>query len=157
MSHVLIVEDEAHLANGLRFNLEAEGHAVTVVRDGESALSLLLGEWKDGRLENEMEKEIDAVVLDVMLPGKDGFAVAAELRAAGHFVPVLMLTARGRPEDVLRGFESGADDYLPKPFELSVLLARLHALLCRREWFHRDQSNVADKEAEQITPIDDGP
>jgi DNA-binding response OmpR family regulator len=143
MSHVLIVEDEAHLANGLRFNLEAEGHAVTVVRDGESALSLLLGESKDGRLENEMEKEIDAVVLDVMLPGKDGFAVAAELRAAKNFVPVLMLTARGRPEDVLKGFASGADDYLPKPFELAILLARLQGLLRRREWLRDSQAEPA--------------
>jgi len=147
MSAVLVVEDEQHLADGLRFNLEAEGYTVQTVSDGEAALSLLV----------DQQQSYDALVLDVMLPGKDGFAVAAELRAAGHFVPVLMLTARGRPEDVLRGFESGADDYLPKPFELSVLLARLHALLRRREWFHRDQTNVADKEAEQITPIDDGP
>src|SRR3989441_688167 len=148
MSHVLIVEDEAHLANGLRFNLEAEGHAVTVVRDGESALSLLLGEWKDGRLENEMEKEIDAVVLDVMLPGKDGFAVAAELRAAKNFVPVLMLTARGRPEDVLNGFASGADDYLPKPFELPILLARLQGLLRRREWMRQSQASGSTSAAQ---------
>jgi DNA-binding response OmpR family regulator len=143
MSHVLIVEDEAHLANGLRFNLEAEGHTVTVVRDGESALSLLLGKWKGGRLENEKEKEFDAVVLDVMLPGKDGFAVAAELRAAKNFVPVLMLTARGRPEDVLKGFASGADDYLPTPFELAILLARLQGLLRRREWLRASQAEPA--------------
>ena len=151
MSHVLIVEDEAHLANGLRFNLEAEGHAVTVVRDGESALSLLLGEWKDGRLENEMEKEIDAVVLDVMLPGKDGFAVAAELRAAKNFVPVLMLTARGRPEDVLKGFASGADDYLPKPFELAILLARLQGLLRRREWLRDSQAEPTTSKSKPYT------
>ena len=143
MSHVLIVEDEAHLANGLRFNLEAEGHTVTVVRDGESALSLLLGPRKNGRLENEKEKEFDAVVLDVMLPGKDGFSVAAELRAAKNFVPVLMLTARGRPEDVLKGFASGADDYLPKPFELAILLARLQGLLRRREWLRASQAEPA--------------
>jgi DNA-binding response OmpR family regulator len=143
LSHVLIVEDEAHLANGLRFNLEAEGHTVTVVRDGESALSLLLGERKDDRLEIEKEKEFDAVVLDVMLPGKDGFAVAAELRAAKNFVPVLMLTARGRPEDVLKGFASGADDYLPKPFELAILLARLQGLLRRREWLRASQAEPA--------------
>ena len=148
MSHVLIVEDEAHLANGLRFNLEAEGHAVTVVRDGESALSLLLGEWKDGRLENKMEREFDAVVLDVMLPGKDGFAVAAELRAAKNFVPVLMLTARGRPEDVLKGFASGADDYLPKPFELAILLARLQGLLRRREWLRQPARAKSTADAE---------
>lgn len=131
MSAVLVVEDEQHLADGLRFNLEAEGYTVKTVSDGEAALSLFFDEHQN----------YDALVLDVMLPGKDGFTVAAELRAAGHFVPVLMLTARGRPEDVLRGFESGADDYLPKPFELTVLLARLNALLRRRQWFDRDQRN----------------
>lgn len=147
MSAVLVVEDEQHLADGLRFNLEAEGYTVKTVSDGEAALSLLVDE----------QQPYDALVLDVMLPGKDGFTVAAELRAAGHFVPVLMLTARGRPEDVLRGFESGADDYLPKPFELSVLLARLNALLRRREWFDRDQTKGADKDAEQTTPVDSDP
>jgi DNA-binding response OmpR family regulator len=124
MSAVLIVEDEQHLADGLRYNLEAENYEVEVVGDGEAALELLL---------NERER-YDAVVLDVMLPGVDGFSVAAKLRAEGQFVPVLMLTARGRPEDVLRGFESGADDYLPKPFDLSILLARLSGLLRRRAW-----------------------
>jgi len=137
MSAVLVVEDEQHLADGLRFNLEAEGYTVDAVSDGESALSLFF----------DKRQTYDALVLDVMLPGKDGFTVAAELRAAGYFVPVLMLTARGRPEDVLRGFESGADDYLPKPFELSVLLARLNALLRRRQWFHQDQTPRADSEA----------
>jgi two-component system, OmpR family, alkaline phosphatase synthesis response regulator PhoP len=132
MSAVLIVEDEKHLADGLRYNLEAEGHTAEWVADGEAALSLLL----------ERRRRFDAVVLDVMLPGKDGFAVAAELRRAGHFVPVLMLTARGRPEDVLRGFESGADDYLPKPFELSVLLARINGLIRRRAWFQLDQGDA---------------
>lgn len=124
LSRVLIVEDEAHLANGLRYNLEAEGHTVKVVGDGESALTSLL----------DKKQDFDAVVLDVMLPGKDGFTVAAELRASRNFVPVLMLTARGRPEDVLKGFASGADDYLPKPFELAILLARLQGLLRRSEW-----------------------
>src|SRR5512132_2406365 len=125
MSAVLVVEDEQHLADGLRFNLEAEGYTVDAVSDGETALSLLV----------EKRRNYDALVLDVMLPGKDGFTVAAELRAAGQFVPVLMLTARGRPEDVLRGFEAGADDYLAKPFELPMLLARVQGLLRRREWF----------------------
>ncbi len=127
MSRVLIVEDEAHLATGLRFNLEAEGHAVKIVGDGEAALEVLL----------EKHEEFDAMVLDVMLPGKDGFAVASELRAAKQFIPVLMLTARGRPEDVLKGFASGADDYLPKPFELPILLARLQGLLRRRQWMQQ--------------------
>jgi DNA-binding response OmpR family regulator len=130
MSHVLIVEDEAHLAKGLQYNLEAEGHSVAVVGDGERALDLLLGK-------SAAPAAFDAVVLDVMLPGKDGFTVAAELRAAKQYVPVLMLTARGRPEDVLKGFASGADDYLPKPFELPILLARLQGLLRRREWMQQ--------------------
>jgi DNA-binding response OmpR family regulator len=124
MSRVLVVEDEAHLAQGLRFNLEAEGYAAEVVSDGEAATDRLLG-----RKEN-----FDAVVLDIMLPGKDGFRVVSELRAASNYVPVLMLTARGHPEDVLKGFASGADDYLAKPFDLSILLARLQGLLRRSEW-----------------------
>lgn len=124
MSRILIVEDEAHIASGLQFNLEAEGHSAQVVGDGETALDLLLNKKVD----------YDAVVLDIMLPGKNGFDVATELRSAKNFVPVLMLTARGRPEDVLQGFASGADDYLPKPFELAILLARLQGLLRRREW-----------------------
>lgn len=124
MSRVLIVEDEVHLAHGLQFNLQAEGHATEIAADGETALDLLL----------ERREEFDAVLLDVMLPGKDGFMVASELRAAQNFVPVLMLTARGRPADVLQGFASGADDYIAKPFELPILLARLQGLLRRREW-----------------------
>src|ERR1700726_3297062 len=136
MSHVLIVEDEAHLAKGLQFNLEAEGHSVAVVGDGERALDLLLG--RSGE-----PTEFDAVVLDVMLPGKDGFAVATELRAAKQYVPVLMLTARGRPEDVLKGFASGAADYLPKPFELPILLAPLQGLLCGREWVGQSPAGKA--------------
>jgi DNA-binding response OmpR family regulator len=135
MSRVLIVEDETHLAKGLRFNLEAEGHSVEVVGDGEDALALLLpGHGAENGSAAAIGKPFDAVVLDVMLPGKDGFVVASELRAAQNYVPVLMLTARGRPEDVLKGFASGADDYLSKPFELPILLARLQGLLRRREW-----------------------
>ncbi len=128
MSVVLIVEDEQHLAEGLKFNLEAEGYTAEIAPDADSALRLLLGS----------KRKYDAVLLDVMLPGKDGFALASELRLAGQFVPILMLTARGRREDVLRGFEAGADDYLPKPFELTILLARLRGLLRRREWIEQD-------------------
>lgn len=134
---VLIVEDELHLAEGLRFNLEAEGYEAEVVDTGEAALRHLLG---GGR-------HFDLVVLDVMLPGKDGFAVAAELRQAKQFVPILMLTARGRPEDVLRGFAAGADDYLPKPTELAILIARIGGLLRRSQWIRRaqDQYSFAGK------------
>ena len=145
MSAVLVVEDEQHLADGLRFNLEAEGYTVNTVGDGESALALLVDE----------KQRYDVLVLDVMLPGKNGFAVASELRAADQFVPILMLTARGRPEDVLRGFEAGADDYLAKPFDLSVLLVRLKALLRRREWFHRDQTAGVEKTPEPEKHIDE--
>ncbi len=121
---VLIVEDELHLAEGLRFNLEAEGYQVQVVETGEAALAVLLTE----------APALDVVVLDVMLPGKDGFTVMSEMRQAGQYIPTLMLTARGQPEDVLRGFAAGADDYLTKPFELAILIARIRGLLRRREW-----------------------
>jgi|ERR1051326_894237 DNA-binding response OmpR family regulator len=147
MSRVLIVEDEAHLAKGLQFNLEAEGHSVEVVGDGESALEELLRPAGNGK----NAPEFDAVVLDVMLPGKDGFAVASELRAAKNFVPVLMLTARSRPEDVLKGFASGADDYLPKPFELPILLARLQGLLRRREWSRMSSTQAPQVETDQFS------
>jgi DNA-binding response OmpR family regulator len=130
MSRVLVVEDEAHLAQGLRFNLEAEGYAAEVVGDGESATDRLL----------EKKESFDVIVLDIMLPGKDGFSVVSELRAARNYVPVLMLTARGRPEDVLKGFASGADDYLAKPFDLSILLARLQGLLRRSVWMRAQVS-----------------
>jgi DNA-binding response OmpR family regulator len=120
---VLVVEDEAHLAQVLQFNLTAEGYDVEVAGDGESALRAL----EDG-------SEFNAVLLDVMLPGKNGFAVVEELRRQQNFVPVMMLTARGRPEDVLEGFAAGADDYLAKPFDLSILLARLNGLLRRMAW-----------------------
>lgn len=123
---ILIVEDEAHLADGLRFNLEAEGFIAEVVADGEAALGTLA------------ESSYDAIVLDVMLPNVDGFEVARRLRERSDFTPILMLTARGRPEDVLRGFESGTDDYLPKPFDLDIFLARLKGLLRRREWLQKE-------------------
>jgi DNA-binding response OmpR family regulator len=131
---VLIVEDEHHLAEGLRFNLEAEGFEAEVVDTGEAALARLAGPER---------RPYDVVVLDVMLPGKDGFAVVSELRAAKQFVPVLMLTARGRPEDVLKGFGAGADDYLPKPSELAILLARIKGLVRRSSWMRRARDSYA--------------
>jgi len=132
MSRILVVEDEEHIAQGLRFNLEADGHQVDVEGDGDDALTRLL----------DSGPPYDAVILDVMLPGRDGFSVVAALREAGEFVPVLMLTARGRPEDVLRGFESGADDYLPKPFELAILLARVRGLLRRSRWAREEPADA---------------
>lgn len=135
MSRILIVEDEAHLAQGLRFNFEAEGYTVQTTDRGEDALTRL----------TEKKEEFDVLVLDVMLPGKDGFEVARELREAKNYIPLLMLTARGRPEDVLKGFESGADDYLPKPFNLTILMARVESLLRRKNWTHNTNSITADR------------
>lgn len=129
-SRILIVEDEKHLADGLRFNLEAEGYEVEVVMDGGAALELLVAQ----------NKQFDAIVLDVMLPEVNGFIVAQTMREAENFTPILMLTARSHPEDVLRGFEAGADDYVPKPFELAIFLARLKGLLRRRDWIQREKA-----------------
>jgi DNA-binding response OmpR family regulator len=129
MSSVLIVEDEKHLADGLRFNLEAEGYTVSVVETGEAALETI----------TKQPGHFDVMVLDVMLPGKTGFEVISELRMGGQFLPTLMLTARGHPDDILKGFAAGADDYLTKPFDLSILLARIQGLLRRREWLAPQQ------------------
>lgn len=144
MSKVLIVEDEQHLADGLRFNLEAEGYQVDVVDSGEAAQQHL------------QTQTPDIVVLDVMLPGKDGFEVMSEMRGAGQFVPTLMLTARGHPDDILKGFAAGADDYLTKPFDLSILIARIRGLLRRREWLRsappKDRFVFGDKSVEFEIP-----
>ena len=137
MSRILVVEDEAHLAQGLRFNLEAEGYSAQILGDGEAATDCLLGK----------KENFDAIVLDIMLPGKDGFSVVSELRAARNYVPVLMLTARGQPEDVLKGFAAGADDYLPKPFDLSILLARLQGLLRRSQWMQSGKGSPGATES----------
>jgi len=144
MTRILVVEDEAHLAEGLRFNLEAEGYSVEVSNNGEEALKRLLKD-KEG---------FDALVLDVMLPGKDGFSIARSLRAANNYIPLLMLTARSRPEDVLQGFESGADDYLAKPFNLAILIARVGSLLRRKTWL-RDPGPSNGKLASRTTDSQD--
>jgi len=130
---ILIVEDEQHLADGLRFNLEAEGYEAEIAADGAVALERLGA------------TTYDAVVLDVMLPLVDGFEVASSMRERDDYTPILMLTARGQPEDVLRGFEAGADDYLAKPFDLNIFLARLNGLLRRRRWMRDETSSVPQK------------
>jgi DNA-binding response OmpR family regulator len=142
MSRILVVEDEKHLAEGLRFNLEAEGYAVQVVETGEAALDLLLGQ----------AQAFDIVVLDVMLPGKSGFEVVSEMRQAGQFVPTLILTARGHSDDVLQGFAAGADDYLTKPFDLTILIARIQGLLRRREWLRS-----SPQEGPRLPPLEKNP
>ncbi len=124
---IAVVEDEEHLAQGLIFNLEAEGYRVHHEADGDAALDWLL----------HTAERPAAILLDVMLPGRDGFSIVAALREAGLFTPVLLLTARSRAEDIVEGFAAGADDYLPKPFDLAVLFARLTALLRRMHWQHQ--------------------
>jgi DNA-binding response OmpR family regulator len=121
---IVVVEDEDHLAQGLLFNLQAEGYATHHEANGDEALTYLL---------NPPQK-IGAVILDCMLPGRDGFSIVRALREAQVYTPVLLLTARSRPEDILEGLEAGADDYLPKPFDLNILLVRLKSLLRRTAW-----------------------
>ncbi len=136
MSRILIVEDEQHIADGLRFNLEAEGFDVEIASDGSIAIKIL------------EETKFDAVVLDVMMPEVDGFEVAKAMRSRGDFTPILMLTALGNPEDVLQGFASGTDDYLAKPFDLNIFFARLNGLIRRRDWLQKEKShNLGDQVA----------
>jgi DNA-binding response OmpR family regulator len=144
---VLIVEDEQHIADGLRFNLEAEGYQVQTVDTGEAALEML-----SAPPGSDSEPPFDVMVLDVMLPGKDGFTVVSELRQAGQFIPTLLLTARGRPEDILEGLTAGADDYLPKPFELSILIARIRGLLRRKQWLRSSPGPVPSATAPVPSP-----
>ena len=125
---IVVVEDEEHLATGLLFNLQAEGYRTHHESDGDAAMEYLMAAPETG------PEAIGAILLDCMLPGRDGFSIVRALREAGRFVPVLMLTARSRTEDVLEGLEAGADDYLPKPFDLNILLVRLKTLLRRTAW-----------------------
>jgi DNA-binding response OmpR family regulator len=139
---IVLVEDEEHPATGLLYNLQAEGYRTHHESDGDAALAYLLAAPTSG---------LDApaaILLDCMLPGKDGFAIVRALRACRRFFPVLMLTARSRTEDVLEGLEAGADDYLPKPFDLNILLVRLKTLLRRTAW----QTSASASLVERVEP-----
>ena len=125
-AHVLVVDDEEHLALGISENLEAEGYRVSVAFDGGRALELLASD------------DVDLVVLDVMMPVLDGFAVCERLRSEGNQVPVLFLTARSATDDRIRGLEAGGDDYLAKPFSLTEFLLRVAAIVRRGQWYSRD-------------------
>lgn len=120
-TRIMLVEDDRSLAMGLEFNLRSEGYDVAVFADAESAQEAL-----------SREPRFDLILLDRMLPGKEGLALLSELRAAGRDIPVLLLTARDSQEDIVEGLDSGADDYLAKPFDLNILLARVRSLLRRR-------------------------
>ena len=140
---IVVVEDEDHLAQGLLFNLQAEGYTTHHEAHGDDALAYLL----------HPPQTISAVLLDCMLPGRDGFSIVKALRDAQIYTPVLLLTARSRPEDVLEGIEAGADDYLPKPFDLNILLVRLKSLLRRTAW----HSNPPTTPDEAISPEQPAP
>jgi DNA-binding response OmpR family regulator len=133
---IAVVEDEDHLAQGLLFNLQAEGYRTHHEADGDSALAWLLS----------TKEPIAAIVLDCMLPGADGFTIVRALREAQRYTPVLMLTARSRPEEILEGLEAGADDYLPKPFDLNILLVRIKSLLRRTAWQRTQASEPTESE-----------
>ena len=124
MSRILVVEDEAHLAEGLQYNLEAEGHTVEIFGDGAAAAARLCAN----------DPPADLVILDLMLPEMNGFEVARRARAAGNYVPILIVSAKDDAADVVRGLEEGGGDYLTKPFRLEELLARVRGLLRRRRW-----------------------
>ena len=122
MQHILVVEDEEHLAIGIKYNLEAEGYLVTTIGEGPTALALV----------QESPQTIDLIILDLMLPGMSGYAVCEAIRAAGHNVPILMLSARTLVEDRIRGFDAGTDLYLQKPFDLEELMSIVRNLLARK-------------------------
>jgi len=122
MKHILVVEDEEHLAIGIKYNLEAEGYLVTTIGDGPKALALV----------RQSPEAIDLIILDLMLPGMSGYAVCEAIRGAGHTVPILMLSARTLVEDRIRGFDAGTDLYLQKPFDLEELMSIVRNLLARK-------------------------
>src|ERR1700761_6940050 len=136
---IVLVEDEEHLAQGLLFNLQAEGYRTHHESDGDSALAYLLAS----------PENVAAIVLDGMLPGADGFTIVRTLREAHRYTPILMLTARSRPEEVLEGIEAGADDYLAKPFDLNILLVRLKSLLRRTAWQNTTTPEIAPPAIDQ--------
>jgi len=170
---ILVVDDEAHIADGIKFNLEQEGYDVEVVGDGRSAvellartesesdsqsegplfdlviLDLMLPEMTESESDSQSEGPLfDLVILDLMLPEMSGFEVARRTRASGNFVAILMLTAKDDSQDIVRGLEEGADDYLTKPFRLDELLARVRVLLRRRRWDGAESTNEPQPDVE---------
>lgn len=135
---VLVIDDEDHLAAGLKLNFELDGYQVAVAATARDAFAALA------------HGPFDVIVLDLMLPDLDGFALCQRLREAGNFTPVIMLTARATPEDRVRGLESGADDYLVKPFALQELLARVRSQLRRSDWARRREGERASAEVLQF-------
>jgi DNA-binding response OmpR family regulator len=142
---ILVVEDEEAIADGLAFNLRRKHYRVDLARDGRAALEFLAA----GRY--------DLVLLDVRLPEVDGFEVCQQLRRDGNFVPVLMLTARSQPDDIVYGLKLGADDYVTKPFDLAELLARIEGLLRRQVWLRDDRAAREDPPGVPVSDDDASP
>jgi two-component system copper resistance phosphate regulon response regulator CusR len=138
MPRVLVVEDERKVLRGLERGLRAEGYEVVTAATGDEGLRLA------------MAVDLDCVVLDLMLPGRDGLEVLAEMRRSGRATPVLVLTARDAVADRVAGLDSGADDYLVKPFSFAELLARLRALLRRGQPDRETLLRAADLEADLV-------
>jgi two-component system, OmpR family, alkaline phosphatase synthesis response regulator PhoP len=132
MNRILLIEDDRNMAMGLVFNLKSEGFDVTHCLDGETGLAAM------------EEKEFDLLVLDWMLPGVDGLEVLRRLRSRNVSVPVLLLTARDSKDDIVEGLDSGADDYLAKPFDLNILMARIRSLLRSRAWLTQKETALKD-------------
>ncbi|MCX7431025.1 MAG: response regulator transcription factor [Planctomycetia bacterium] len=147
MPHILVVEDEEHLAIGIKYNLEAEGFAVTTAGNGQAALAAVAA----------TDTPVDLVVLDLMLPGMSGYAVCEAIREQGSDMPVVMLTARTLVEDRIRGFDAGTDVYLQKPFDLDELLSIVRNLLARRSRHGRTRPMAIDRPemAERAVPAED--
>ncbi|MEM9290341.1 MAG: response regulator transcription factor [Acidobacteriota bacterium] len=145
-ARVLVVEDEQAIADGLVFNLQRKQYAVQHVSDGREALEI------------STDETFDLILLDVRLPGIDGFEVCSTLRRRGDLTPILMLTARSQPDDVIYGLKAGADDYVTKPFELAELLARVEALLRRRRWQvpATEDSEQGEEEGENLPRLEFG-
>ncbi len=135
---ILVIEDDKKVASFVAQGLREDGYTVDVANDGEEGLL------------NAHVYDYDALIVDVMLPGKNGFEIVRDLRSRGRTVPVLLLTARDASEDVVRGLDLGADDYLTKPFSFDVLLARLRALVRRKGADRPDRFTYDDVELDRI-------
>ena len=133
IARILLVEDEEALAEGLRVNLHRKQYDVDVAGDGRTGLA------------SAQARRYDLILLDIRLPEIDGFEVCQRLRQDGNFTPILMLTARNQPDDVVYGLKLGADDYVTKPFDLAELLARIEGLLRRHEWWRQEREDSDDE------------
>jgi two-component system, OmpR family, alkaline phosphatase synthesis response regulator PhoP len=142
VARILLVEDEEALAEGLRVNLHRKQYDVDVASDGRTGLAMA------------QARRYDLILLDIRLPEIDGFEVCRRLRQDGNFTPILMLTARNQPDDVVYGLKLGADDYVTKPFDLAELLARIEGLLRRHEWWRQERE---DNDAQEADGAETGP